>query len=448
MKFAETAKDVITNHVYATKIFKEWHLKLGHINKATQMLMMTEGQYDGIPCIDKSIMRKIDIQCQVCSIMKKKRMSFKRIIGSRDSTPMSTLHTDTKGAMKTPGLYGTESNFKYWMDVVDDCTSMTWIYLLKSKTEVPEKLIDLITLIETQHNIKVKCVRSDGGTEFVNQTINKFYKKKGIRAQMSNPYYHEENGAAERDNRTKMEGIRCALETAQMSARWWPEALMYKNYVQVRTPVARLNWISPYEKAHNVSPDLSRLKPWGSVCYAHVPEEKREDKSLSARAIRCRFLGISEKYKAYRLYDEVNKRFLISRDVTFDSVYLNDMLQRAFENKAQPLTENEKEEIMQLGLETPIITADHERRNPSDEMVLLEDILDPRESIRSVGVPTLRSDRHPDALRGTVGSVEADTPKRSKKLLKRKVKFLSTDSESGLSIIEKSHKNVYRDLNR
>ena len=109
---------------------------------------------------------------------------------------------------------------------------MTWIYLLKSKTEVPEKLIDLITLIETQHNIKVKCVRSDGGTEFVNQTINKFYKKKGIRAQMSNPYYHEENGAAERDNRTKMEGIRCALETAQMSASWWPEALMYKNYVQ------------------------------------------------------------------------------------------------------------------------------------------------------------------------------------------------------------------------
>ena len=159
---------------------------------------------------------------------------------------------------------------------------------------------------------------------------------------MSNPYYHEENGAAERDNRTKMEGIRCALETAQMSARWWPEALMYKNYVQVRTPVARLNWISPYEKAHNVSPDLSRLKPWGSVCYAHVPKEKREDKSLSARAIRCRFLGISEEYKAYRLYDEVNKRFLISRDVTFDSVYLNDMLQRAFENKAQPLTENDR----------------------------------------------------------------------------------------------------------
>ena len=76
-------------------------------------------------------------------------------------------------------------------------------------------------------------------------------------------------------------------------------------------------------------------------------------------------------------------------------------------------------------------------------MVHLEDILDPIQSIRSVGVPTLRSDRHPDALRGTVGSVEADTPMRSKsskKLLKRKVKFLSTDSESGLSITEKSHK--------
>ena len=162
---------------------------------------------------------------------------------------------------------------------------------------------------------------------------------------------------------------------------------MYKNYVQVRTPVARLNWISPYEKAYKVSPDLGRLKPWGSVCYAHVPEEKRKDKSLSARAIRCRFLGISEEYKAYRLYDEVNKVFITSRDVTFDSVYLHDMLERAFDNKAQPLTEEEKEEIMQLGLETPTTTANHEIRNPSDEMVYLEDILEPTESIRSVGVP-------------------------------------------------------------
>ena len=149
-----------------------------------------------------------------------------------------------------------------------------------------------------------------------------------------------------------------------------------------------------------MSPDLSRLKPWGSVCYAHVPEEKRKDKSLSARAIRCRFLGISEEYKAYRLYDKVNKRFLISRDVTFDSVYLNDMLKRAFENKAQPLTEKEKEEIKQLGLETPITTADHKIRNPSDEMVHLEDILDPKESIRSVGVPPFRSERHPGGLWG------------------------------------------------
>ena len=127
----------------------------------------------------------------------------------------------------------------------------------RSKTEVPEKLKDLITLIETQHGTKVTCLRSDGGTEFVNKTMNRFYKEKGIKAQMSNPYYHEENGAAERDTRTKLEGIRCALETAQMHVKWWLEALMYKNYVQVRTPVARLNWISPFEAAHKVSPDLS-----------------------------------------------------------------------------------------------------------------------------------------------------------------------------------------------
>ena len=166
-------------------------------------------------------------------------MSFRNKVGSRDPNPMSTLHADTKGAMKHPGQYGKLSNIKYWMDVIDDSTSMSWIYLFKSKSEVPERLKDLITLIETQHGTKVECMRTDGGTEFDKSTMNRFYKEKGITAQISNPYYHEENGAAERDNRTKLEGVRSALETAQMNVKWWPEALMYNNYVQVRTPVAR-----------------------------------------------------------------------------------------------------------------------------------------------------------------------------------------------------------------
>jgi hypothetical protein len=130
--------------------------------------MMTEGQYDGILSIDKKVMIQIDTQCQVCVTMKSTRMPYRKNVGSRDPNPMSTLHADTKGVMKHSGQYGTTSNIKYWMDVNDDCASMTWIYLFKSKTEVPELLKDLITLIETQDGTKVTRLRSDEGTEFVN----------------------------------------------------------------------------------------------------------------------------------------------------------------------------------------------------------------------------------------------------------------------------------------
>ncbi len=422
---------MITDITHATKVFKEWHLKLGHIGKATQILMMPEG----IPSIDKKVMRKIDTHCQVCATMKSTRMSYRKKVGSRDPNPMSTLHADTKGDMKYPGQYGTTSNIRYWLGVKDDCTSMTWIYLFKSKTEVPELLKDLIALIETQHGTKVTRLRSDGGTEFVNKSMNKFYKEKGIRAQKSNSYYHEENGAAERDNRTKLEGIRCALETAQMKVKWWPEALMYKNYVQVRTPIARLNWISPYEKTHNVPPDLSNLRPWGSVCYAHIPEEKRKHKSLPARAVRCRFLGISEEYKGYRLYDETNNKFIISRDVIFHKDYIHEMLKRAFENKAQPLSTKEKEKVHQLGLDTPVQTDDNKLDVQSDEMDDLEDVLDNYEYKKAVGVLPLRSEKHPRVFPNTK-SVGADFPVISKSY-KRKVKFISTDSESDSS--QQSH---------
>jgi hypothetical protein len=98
--------------------------------------------------------------------------------------------------------------------------------------------------------------------------------------------------------------------------------LMYMTYVQNRTPM--------YEMVYGKPPNVSNLPVWGSVCFAHVPAALRKDKKLSARAIKCRFLGISENTKGYRLLDVYNNRHIISRDVLFDTTNVATLVQRAF----------------------------------------------------------------------------------------------------------------------
>jgi hypothetical protein len=111
------------------------------------------------------------------------------------------------------------------------------------------------------------------------------------------------------------------------------------------------------------------------------------------------------------------------------------MLKRAFENKAQPLSAKEKEKVHQLGLDTHVQTDDNKLDIQSDEMDDLEDVLDNYEYKKAVEVLPLRSEKHPRVFPNTE-SVEADFPVISKSY-KRKVKFISTDSESDSS--QQSH---------
>ncbi|OWZ14854.1 putative mitochondrial protein [Phytophthora megakarya] len=127
-----------------------------------------------------------------------------------------------------------------------------------------------------------------------------------------------------------MSNVRCALRDANLPAKWWPEAQKYMTYVQNCTPMSRLKNRTPYHLVKVVSPDVKTLQAWGCVCFAYVPEAVRKDKKLSARAIKCRFLGIAEDTKRYRLLDVYNKKHFVARSVTFDTENCASTITRSF----------------------------------------------------------------------------------------------------------------------
>ncbi|GJZ83998.1 retrovirus-related pol polyprotein from transposon TNT 1-94 [Tanacetum coccineum] len=87
----------------------------------------------------------------------------------------------------------------------------TWTLFLRSKDETPEVLKDFLTMIQRNLQAPVISVRTDRGTEFLNKTLNAFFKEEGIEHQTSTPRTPEQNGVVERRNRTLVEHARTML---------------------------------------------------------------------------------------------------------------------------------------------------------------------------------------------------------------------------------------------
>ncbi|GJT21512.1 retrovirus-related pol polyprotein from transposon TNT 1-94 [Tanacetum coccineum] len=110
-------------------------------------------------------------------------------------------------------------------------------------------------------------IRTDNGTEFVNQTLREYYEKVGISHETSVARSPQQNGVVERRNRTLIEAARTMLIYAKAPLFLWAEAVATACYTQNRSMIRRRHGKTPYELLHNKPPDLSYLYVFGALCY-------------------------------------------------------------------------------------------------------------------------------------------------------------------------------------
>ncbi|GJS79626.1 ribonuclease H-like domain-containing protein [Tanacetum coccineum] len=103
--------------------------------------------------------------------------------------------------------------------------------ILGKKIHAPETIISFIKRVENQNDIKVKQLRTDNGTEFRNSILVNFCDEKGI---SQTPYTPEQNGVAERKNKTLIEATRIMLSRSIFSKQYWTEAVATACYTQNR----------------------------------------------------------------------------------------------------------------------------------------------------------------------------------------------------------------------
>ena len=164
---------------------------------------------------------------------------------------------------------------------------------------------------------KVITLRTHNGGEYVSTEFKAYLKEAGINHQLTIPRNPEQNGVAERLNRTLVQSVRSMLTETTLPQHFWGEALATAVYLKNRSPTTSTDdEITPYEALYGRKPTVHHFRVFGCVAYSHIPKEER--KKLDCKAKRCVFLGYGEDVKGYRLYNPVDRRILFSRDVIFN----------------------------------------------------------------------------------------------------------------------------------
>jgi transposase InsO family protein len=227
------------------------------------------------------------------------------------------------GPLSSPSFSGC----KYFLTFIDDFSRRTWVYFLKLKSEVFDKFLAYKALVEKQSGHQIQRLRTDNGGEYVNNNFTSYCTTQGIQMQHIVPYTPQQNGVAERKNHTLKEMANCMIQSKGLSLKYWAEAINCANYIVNHTPTKALKNITPEEAWTKIKPDVSHFRVFGSIAWAHIPDEKR--KALQPKSEKCIFVGYSEDVKGYRLLQPHCNEIIIRRDVKFDEKSLIRLCLRA-----------------------------------------------------------------------------------------------------------------------
>jgi hypothetical protein len=134
------------------------------------------------------------------------------------------------------------------------------------------------------------------------------------------PYTPQQNGVAKRKNCTLKELANCMIQSKGLSLKYWVEDINCENYIVNHTPTKDLKNITLEESWTKIKPDVSHFRVFGSIAWAHIPDEKR--KALKPKSEKCIFVGYSKDFKGYKLLQSHCNEIILRRDVKFDENFL------------------------------------------------------------------------------------------------------------------------------
>ncbi|KAH9404346.1 hypothetical protein TYRP_000167 [Tyrophagus putrescentiae] len=301
---------------------EEWHRRLNHPGVTRTQLIRRENPELPISTVSN---------CDACLRGKAKQQKYPKA-DSRASAPLELVHTDV-GFMPVAGL----RQEKCFVIFVDDYSKLVRVFPMRTKGEVAAKLKEFVIWGEAITGKKVQRLRSDCAKEYLQGEFSRFAAEKGIFQEHSTAYCHQQNGVAERFIQKLKTTARVLLIQANAPLKLWPEAMKHAAWTDAVVPHTGTDE-SPYECFYGKKALMERLRPFGCIAYAHVPEVQRN--MLQPTARKTMFLGYPYESNNYYVYDPETRRVAEARNVTFREEFYfsrqDGAVQAEGENDGQP----------------------------------------------------------------------------------------------------------------
>nr|GEU90878.1 hypothetical protein [Tanacetum cinerariifolium] len=177
-----------------------WHRRLSHLKFGAITHLARQGLVRGLP----KLKFEKDHLCSACAMGKSTKKLHKPKSEDTNQEKLYLLHMDLCGLMRVEIV----NEKKYILVIVDDYSRFTWVKFLRSKNEAPDFIIKFLKMIQVRLKVPVRRIRTNNGTEFVNQKLREYYEDVGISHETSFARSSQQNGVVERCNRTLIEAAR------------------------------------------------------------------------------------------------------------------------------------------------------------------------------------------------------------------------------------------------
>ncbi|CAK9826054.1 Retrovirus-related Pol polyprotein from transposon TNT 1-94 [Anthophora retusa] len=283
-----------------------WHRRLGHTNvddiRKAKHRQMIRG-------LEKYKLSG-NMICEICAQGKMTRAPFSNK-SKRKTMPLEIIHSDICGPMRTESNGGS----LYFVTFIDDASRWCEVRFLRRKSEAFAAFREVKKMLENFSGRKIKYLQSDNGREYVNEQFDDFLKENGIQRRLTVPRNPEQNGLAERKNRTLVEMARCLLIQSGLPPSFWAEAISTSNYIRNRCPTKSLNDTTPFEAWIGRKPSVAHLREFG--CRVYCLNTNKQRGKFEARAREGVLIGYAEQAKGYKIWLTKERKVEISRDVRF-----------------------------------------------------------------------------------------------------------------------------------
>jgi hypothetical protein len=253
-----------------------------------------------------------EIDCECCKLMKTTRIKFDKGPRLKADGLLDLVHTDICGPIQEQALGGVS----YVVTFIDDASRKSDVYTVRNKSEVMDVFKDYKARVENETGRVIKILRSDNGGEYSGNAFEEYLRCHGIKHENTTVYTPQQNGVAERLNRSLLEMTRCLLRESGVPNLFWPEAVRAANVIRNRLTTRICGDKTPYELWTGRKPNIGYFRVFGCKAYVRIPRPYWTGK-LGARAERGVFLGYDDRRKASLIWVQGENRMVHSRDVRY-----------------------------------------------------------------------------------------------------------------------------------